>query len=45
MTKPDTPINLSEVITLRSAVSITISWSEGLSDGGRPVLDYRVNMR
>lgn len=42
MTKPDTPLNLSEVIIQRSAVSITISWSQGLSDGGRPVLDYRV---
>lgn len=41
-TIPDAPSHLTrnEVITTKTILSFT--WSEGVSDGGSPVIDYRV---
>lgn len=35
LTKPDAPINLAEDASLRTADSITITWEEGVHNGGR----------
>jgi len=42
LTYPDPPINVSEVVKARSATSISLTWANGLTDGGAPVLDYRI---
>ena len=42
-TNPAAPISLSEVTSLRTASSITISWQQAPFNGGLPVLDYRVS--
>jgi len=34
ITKPDSPIDLKENISLRSATSITITWSKAQNEGG-----------
>jgi hypothetical protein len=43
LTIPDAPIDILEVEASRTATSITISWSEGPSNGGASVIDYRVS--
>jgi hypothetical protein len=43
ITSPDTPINLAETEAMRTPSSITLSWTEGLTNGGSAVIDYRVN--
>ncbi len=42
ITNPDPPISLSEVVSLRTNTTLGLSWVNGLSDGGSPVLDYTV---
>ena len=44
MTNPDSPILVAENVSLRSATSISITWSEGPSNGGDSIIDYRVSM-
>ena len=39
---PDAPVSLTETEALRSATSITFSWTKGAENGGSEVLDYRV---
>lgn len=39
---PDAPINIYNDPTVTDATKIRIIWTEGLSDGGMPVLDYDV---
>ncbi len=43
LTYPDAPTRLKETAELRTKTSITFSWSDGASDGGSPIIDYRVN--
>jgi hypothetical protein len=43
MTQPDSPANLQEVVTSRSATSITFTWDDGASNGGDTIIDYRVS--
>jgi hypothetical protein len=43
LTSPDSPVNLSETVASRTITSITFSWQDGASDGGAPVIDYRIN--
>jgi hypothetical protein len=40
---PDAPVNLlrNELLTTRSQISL--SWEAGASNGGQPILDYRVS--
>ena len=42
LTKPDAPVSLAETVSLRSATSITFSWTKGAQNGGSEVIDYRV---
>jgi len=41
--EPDAPFNLAKVTTSTSSSQITISWQEGLQNGGSSVLDYSVS--
>jgi len=43
LTIPDSPTALTETVSLRSATTITFSWTAPATNGGDPVLDYRVN--
>lgn len=43
MTKPDEPTTLLENSSLRTASSITFTWSPGASNGGGSIIDYRVS--
>jgi len=42
LTYPDPPLNVAEIISERSDSSISLSWTNGLADGGASVLDYRI---
>ena len=42
ITYPDAPINLAEIVELRTSTSISFNWSEGLANGGSAVTDYRI---
>lgn len=42
---PDSPISVSEDITVRTSDQDGITWSDGAHDGGLPVLNYRIKMR
>jgi hypothetical protein len=43
LTKPNAPINVAEIVISRSITSISFDWDNGPSDGGAPVIDYRIN--
>jgi hypothetical protein len=43
VTNPDSPLNIGEMPEYWSASSITIEWDEGVANGGKTVLDYRVS--
>lgn len=40
----DAPINLKELPDYRTATTLALSWENGKSSGGIPVLDYRVTL-
>jgi len=40
---PDAPINLQETVSVTSRTQIEFTWSDGLQNGGSPVIDYRVS--
>ena len=40
---PDAPISLSENTSDRSATTLGLTWTEGSSNGGSVILDYRIN--
>lgn len=42
LTSPDSPVNITENIIVRSATSITITWSYGSANGGSSIIDFRV---
>ena len=44
ITSPDAPINLELDETKRGATQIGLKWTEALSNGGSPVLDYSLYM-
>jgi hypothetical protein len=39
---PDAPYSLSNNASITSATTIGLYWTPGDSDGGRPVLDYKI---
>lgn len=39
---PDSPINLRNVAANTKETLISIEWSQGVSNGNQPVLDYRL---
>lgn len=43
MTIPDAPINFANNAALTAATQIGLTWSEGLSNGGTPVISYRLS--
>jgi hypothetical protein len=40
---PDAPTNLADAVDITSASVIGITWEDGMSTGGTPIIDYRVN--
>jgi len=40
LTIPDAPLNLANNASLTSAQQTGLTWSQGLSDGGTPVISY-----
>jgi hypothetical protein len=42
LTNPDTPVSIQEHVAARSASTIGLEFSDGASNGGAPILDYRV---
>ena len=39
---PDAPLNLQNVVSETNAQTIKVTWTDGLSDGGTPILDYSI---
>jgi len=44
LTYPDTPLNWAVVLPPVGPTSISFSWTEGLKNGGAPVLDYEISV-
>ena len=44
-TIPDAPINIAEDTSLRTKTDIGFIWSEGASNGGLAVIDFRISQR
>jgi hypothetical protein len=42
---PEKPISLAENLSLRTATTLGLIWSDGLDDGSLPVIDYRVTVK
>jgi hypothetical protein len=42
-TYPDAPIDLREIVASRTSSSTEIQWDDGASDGGSPIIDYRIS--
>jgi len=42
LSKPDAPINLQQDFMNSNAYSLAFTWSDGYSNGGTPIIDYRV---
>jgi hypothetical protein len=42
---PDAPISVAEYQAQRSSSTIGLTWSDGSSNGGLAVIDYRINQR
>jgi hypothetical protein len=37
---PDAPVNLQNNVPITDAFNIGITWEDGLSDGGMPIIDH-----
>jgi hypothetical protein len=42
VTIPDAPVNLADVPEITSHTEVGLSWEDGYSDGGSPIIDYRI---
>jgi hypothetical protein len=42
LTSPDPPINFVDNASITSMSQIGLTWEDGSSDGGTPVIDYRI---
>jgi hypothetical protein len=40
---PDSPVTLTNDLSVTSATVVRITWSDGVSNGGTVVIDYRVS--
>jgi hypothetical protein len=40
LTIPDAPLTVAELYSSRTATSLGISWTNGVANGGAPVIDY-----
>ena len=43
LTYPDPPVSFAEDITEKTGTKIGLTWAEGASNGGTPVIDYRLS--
>ena len=43
ISSPDAPISLSENTSERSATTLGLTWTEGSSNGGSAIIDYRIS--
>jgi len=43
LTYPDAPMYLVETVTSRTTTSVSFSWSNGVSNGGAAIIDYRIS--
>jgi hypothetical protein len=39
---PDAPVNLANNAAITSATTVGLTWSNGVSNGGKTILDYKV---
>jgi hypothetical protein len=44
ITNPDMPMLVQEISLLRTSTSISISWIDGFSTGGSPLIEYEIYM-
>lgn len=45
LTNPDPPVTLANNVASTSSTKIAMTWSAGASDGGTPVIDYRISYK
>ena len=43
ITKPDAPLNLANNLAVTTSEQIGLTWSQGLANGGTPVIDYKLS--
>ena len=43
ITYPDAPILLAEESTRRTPTGLTLTWADGVADGGSEIIDYQVS--
>jgi hypothetical protein len=43
LTVPNAPVNLLDDVSVTTASVIGLKWSNGISTGGSPIIDYRVS--
>jgi hypothetical protein len=43
-TAPDAPFDLVENYEYRTKSILSFSWTEGLLNGGAPIIDYQINI-
>lgn len=41
----DVPFNIQEDLSLRTISTFGLTWSEGVDNGGAPVIDYRISVK
>jgi hypothetical protein len=39
---PDAPVSMTNVPEVTDASNIKFTWSDGVSNGGTPVIDYKI---
>ena len=44
-TVPDAPVSIAEDFSERTSTDIGLTWSEGTSNGGLSVIDFRISRR
>lgn len=42
LTAPDFPVSVQEFYAQRTATTLAVEWLPGSSDGGSPIIDYRI---
>jgi hypothetical protein len=43
LTAPDAPLNFANVPSITTGSRIGVTWTNGLHNGGSPVIDYRIS--
>jgi hypothetical protein len=42
---PDAPLNLANVASVTTAYLIGLNWTQGIYNGGSPVIDYQISYK